>query len=43
MKKNVVAITSKKKTEIFIEILFQNKDFLGIRKIAEKIESIRKK
>jgi hypothetical protein len=39
----MVAITSRRKTELFIEVLFLNKELLGIRKIAEKVESLRKK
>lgn len=32
-----------KKTKIFVEILHMNRDFLGIKKIVEKIDLLKKK
>lgn len=43
MRRNVVAITAKRKSDFFLEILMQNREVLGLRKVGEKIESIRKK
>lgn len=43
MRKNVVAITARRKSDIFLGILMQNREVLGLRKVAEKIELMRKK
>lgn len=43
LKKNMLAITARRRTEVLLEILFQNKESLGIRKIAERVEALRKK
>lgn len=43
MRRNVVAITARRKSDIFLGILLQNREVLGLRKVAEKIELMRKK
>jgi hypothetical protein len=43
VRRNVVAITARRKSELFLEVLLQNREVLGLRKVAEKIESMRKK
>lgn len=43
VKRNNVSIPVRKKADLFIEILFQNKDILGLKKIAEKFDLLRKK
>jgi hypothetical protein len=43
VKRNPLIIPVRKKTDVFIEIIFQNKDILGLKKIAEKFDFLRKK
>lgn len=43
VRRNALMIPVRRKTDVFIEILFQNKDILGLKKIAEKFDLLKKK